>query len=104
MPHYQKAYPLKELRQFPGWNEQNYVSAESTRRGHSPDEPLTDESIVFVHEDLVVTANCWDDSQVIMNDLSPEWEAFCRNVLKLEVPDWENESRQVRESVRTDDR
>lgn len=97
MPQYQKAYQLKDLRGFPGWHEDRYASGAS---GTSESrEPLTDETVVFVHESLVVTHSCFDDEDIVFDELSPEWEAFCQETLKFEVPDWEAESAAVRKHL-----
>jgi hypothetical protein len=90
VPIYQKAYPLKALRRFAGWKEK-------TQSGSAP--PLTDESIVFLQQDLTVTSDCFDTKQVIFDEVSPEWEEFCRNEAGFVVPDWEEESAHVRKKL-----
>jgi len=75
---YCKAYELRNLRNFPGWSEQS---------GDADDaEPLTDDSVVFVHQDLTVTRSMWHDQDVIFSTQEPNWEEFCTNVLKFKVP------------------
>lgn len=90
MPIYQKAYPLKTLRRFAGWREK-------PASGSAP--PLADDSIVFVQQDLTVTSDCFDPEQVIFDEVSPKWEAFCRDELEFKVPDWEDESAHVRKKL-----
>ena len=107
MPTYQKAYLLKTLREYPAWNEDKYQPAlqsdEAANAGGADEatspEELSDDSIVMVHEDLVVTKSCFDRDGLIFDDVTPAWEAFCKNTLKFEVPDWEEESRRVREKL-----
>lgn len=80
---YSRAYPLKSLREFPGWRE-NRIDWKENGDG---DEELADESIVYLHQDLTVTRSMWHDESVIFNQVSPEWEEFCHDVLQFRVPD-----------------
>ena len=76
---YCRAYELGELRRFPQWHE-----AAPEREGL---EPLTDEDVVFVHEDLSVTRSMWHGEDVIFDKGGEEWDAFCRDTLGFRVPD-----------------
>lgn len=107
MPLYQKAYQLKQLRRFAGWKEtwprEEPKGAEKVARpgeteSSDPDEP-TDESIVYMGEDLTVSRSCFDATQKVFDRVTPEWEEFCRKDLGFAVPDWEEESRIVREKL-----
>lgn len=98
MPNYQKAYYLKQLREFAGWNEDRYQPTPA-QSGSDESTELSDESIVYLNEELVVAAGCFEDSDVIFDQKSREWEAFCQDVLKFAVPDWEAESARVREAL-----
>ncbi len=109
MPSYQKAYLLKQLRQFPKWNESKLQAmvkkSESQTQAGTEDsaapEEINDDTVVFVNEELVVTRSCFDTEDVVFDDVTPEWKSFCKDVLHFEVPDWEAESRQVREHLKT---
>ncbi len=104
MPTYQKAFLLEQLRTFPGWSEAG-IEAESEdpeAAGLRPTRPgpeLTDRSIVYLREDLRVYDDCFDSGRVIFDRVTPEWEAFCKNVLQFRTPDWDEESRMVREAI-----
>lgn len=76
---------LKNLRQFPNWKE-NTVAANSSENG-SADQTLSDSSIVYLHENFVVTKSIWQEENVIFNDVTREWKHFCLTVLKFRVPD-----------------
>jgi ankyrin repeat protein len=76
---------LKDLRQFPNWKE-NTVAAKTSENG-SADQTLSDSSIVYLHENFVVTKSIWQDEDVIFNDVTREWKHFCTSVLKFRVPD-----------------
>jgi len=100
MPKYLKAYHLKDLRQFPGWKEPASAPAAQntppTAAGQAESEDLNDETVVFVHENFVVTKSCFDDKDVIFDAVSPEWQIFCKEQLSFEVPNWEEEAARVR--------
>jgi uncharacterized protein len=74
---YCRAYPLGDLRRFPGWAQS---SAE-------PGRDLADDAVVFLHDDLTVTAAAWPGEDVILGDGGAPWAAFCRETLGFAVPD-----------------
>jgi len=69
---YCRAYPITELRQFSGW--------------HESLSGLTEEAIVFVHQDLSVTRSMFHGKDVVFNNISSSWETFCKNQLAFAVP------------------
>ena len=84
---YCKAYPLFQLRQFPGWAEKS-ENARTIRRevnGETIEEPrqLTDADYVYVHRDFTVTDGIFIDENVIFDQVTPEWIDYCRKVLEL---------------------
>ena len=100
MASYQKAYYLSDLRRFPGWQERA-PAQDATADGVATE--LVDDSIVFLNESLVVTRTCFDNHDaIVFDDVTPDWEAFCRDELKFEAPDWEAESDAVREALAKD--
>jgi len=90
MPTYQHAYRLGDIRRFTGWKESTALPAEDATdeaRG-----PLEDDTVVFLHEDLRVTASCFADSKVLFDEVTDAWRLFCRETLQFVVPDWKAES------------
>lgn len=83
MRNYSKAYVLKDLRAFDGWTENEREGAEE----------LTDESIVFVQDDLTVVDEKMlfedelEDKDYIYNAGTDEWKGFCKDTLKFEIPE-----------------
>jgi hypothetical protein len=85
---YCKAYPLRQLRQFPGWSEK----AENARRikrevgGEIVEEAreLTDEDYVYLQRNFTVTDGIFVDENIIFSDVTPEWIEFCQTVLGLQ--------------------
>ncbi len=92
MSTYCKAYRLGDLRKFPGWTEkaENARKEKVERDGQEVEVPreLTDDVYVYLHESLVVTDGIFENENVIFDNVTPEWEAFCREELKFQVPDW----------------
>lgn len=92
MPRYCKAYKIEDLRKFPKW-------AESAKPA---EKELEDSALVYIKEELTVTKNCLDldnEEELIFTEISAEWESFCKEDLKFEVPDWEDEAAKVREQL-----
>jgi hypothetical protein len=86
---YCKAYPLRQLRQFPGWSEKAQ-DARIIRRevnGETVEEArtLTDADYVYVQRNFTVTDGIFIDENIIFNNVTPEWIEFCRRVLGLSV-------------------
>jgi ankyrin repeat protein len=86
---YCRAYVLKELREFAGWDEngpgprganEGAVKVEDRRQG------LSDADVVFLHQDLSVTASMWYGANVIFDQVTPAWAEFTSKRLKFSVP------------------
>lgn len=69
---YCKAYFVADLKQFPDWPKK------------PPD--LTDDTVVFLHQDLRVTCSMLPDEEVVFEYASSAWEEFCVNQLSFTVP------------------
>lgn len=92
---YCKVYHLRELRQFPGWSEnrikmtgENGSGAEAGNgNGAGDGAALTDDDVAFLHQDFTVTRSMWRGEDVIFNQVTPEWQRFCTEILGFKVPD-----------------
>lgn len=93
MGKYCKAYMLPSLRQFSGWTE----SSDSARRENDSPRQLTDADFLYLQENFVVTDGIFIDENVIFDNVTPEWIAFCKDVLKFEVPNYASASTQKKE-------
>lgn len=85
---YCKAYPLRELQRFPGWQSQGALKS-SVAAGL-----LSEDSLLFLHEDYRVSMSMWADGQVLFATESEEWRQFCHSVLNFNPPsdlDWLSE-------------
>lgn len=76
MRRYCKAYHLRDLRQFHAWKE-------------APQEDgseLTDETICYLWDDFVVVKSPVQEKGIIFDEVTPDWQAFCRQNLQFELP------------------
>jgi hypothetical protein len=94
MGKYCKAYPVGRLREFGQWRERaarraEEGGAEAAGDGAGAGRSLTDEDYLFLQEDFTVTDGIFLGEQVVFADTTPEWVAFCADVLKFEVPTYE---------------
>jgi hypothetical protein len=93
MGKYCKAYLLQSLRQFSQWTEQ----VENARKDNKQvdgkevevERELTDEDIVYLQENYVVTDGIFKDENIIFDKITPEWKDFCTNTLGFEIPVYE---------------
>lgn len=44
-------------------------------------DDLSDEDVVYLHQDLTVTRSIWPGEQVIFADGTPEWRGYCERAL-----------------------
>jgi ankyrin repeat protein len=92
---YCMAYKVKDLRQFAGWKEnklsENKLQGAETANGNGQpqqtEQALSDNDVVYLHENLVVTSDVWRGENVIFDQVAPEWKEFCASSLKFQVPD-----------------
>ena len=84
---YCKAYHLRDLRQFPAWEEKSEAAKPSGNGASQAAAPLSDDSIVYVHHNYVVTKSIWCKEDIVFDRVSPEWKQFCESVLRFRVPD-----------------
>jgi hypothetical protein len=94
MSTYCKAYSLAKFRQYSHWSEKSEnarkeAKGEKGKQSETPRE-LTDKDYLYLHDSLIVTDGIFEDKNVIFDDVTPEWETFCKEVLKFEVPDYES--------------
>ncbi|HUE96963.1 MAG TPA: ankyrin repeat domain-containing protein [Longimicrobiaceae bacterium] len=85
-----KAYYLADLRRFEGWEDEVASEGEGGDAGEPSAEvsaSQADRSIVYVHQDFTVTRSMWHGEDMILDRVSPAWEAFCRDTLAFEVPE-----------------
>ena len=83
---YCRAYILKDLRGFEGWIESR-INWKEDDHDDQKSEELSDDDVVYLHQDLNVTKSMWSNENVIFNEVTPEWAEFCNNALGFKVPD-----------------
>lgn len=92
MGKYCKAYQLKRLREFKGWSEK----AENARKEKQEVDgeeievarELTDDAIVYVQENYIVTDGIFKDENVLFDAVTPSWIEYCQKTLEFEIPDY----------------
>jgi hypothetical protein len=76
---YCKAYPVSALAGFEGWQPKLAVEPERLESG----EEL---AYAFIQQDYTVTRGVFLGEDVVFDDITPEWRAFCETTLAFEVP------------------
>lgn len=88
---YCTAYHLGDLRRYPEWTEKTLETKKADgKKGSEPAveiEVLTDEDVVFVHQDYTVTKSMWAGESVIFDNVTEQWKHFCDQELRFVVPD-----------------
>lgn len=85
---YCKAYRLAMLKAFPGWAALAQAPAPNGPAAPPPDaarDPVTDDDLVFVHQDYTVTSSITHGWQVLLSSTTTEWRAFCTDTLDFRV-------------------
>lgn len=78
MRAYCKAYHLKDLRQFRLWKEK--------RDENEPE--LSDDAIVYLWDDFtVVRSPVIPDKGLLFDDVTQEWQNFCKETLQFVIPE-----------------
>ena len=100
MGRYCKAYYAADFRKFPGWKE-NVANLRKDKQEVNGKEveverhELKDDDILYLQENFVVTDGIFKDENVVFDQVTPEWEAFCTGELAFEIPDYAREEEEV---------
>jgi hypothetical protein len=90
MGNYCKAYYLARLRSFSGWTENAANARPKDEDGDGKDttpRELSDDSILYLQENYVVTDGIFKDQHVIFDSVDSTWKEFCQNDLGFKIPD-----------------
>ena len=93
MGKYCKAYLAKQFREYPAWTE-NAANVRKEKKevdGKEVEEErqLTDDSILYLQENYIVTDGIFKDQDVIFDNVTDEWQQFCHEQLAFEIPVYE---------------
>ena len=88
---YCRAYLVKEFRAFPLWQE-NWDNLRKEKKEIEGNEveverALTNDSILYLQENYVVTDGIFKNQNIIFDVVTDEWIEFCRTELGFTVPD-----------------
>jgi hypothetical protein len=91
MGKYCKAYSIKKLREFSGWTEKAENARKEKQKGADGKEvevtrAVTNDDYLYLQENYVVTDDIFKDENIIFDQVTPEWIAYCHEVLKFEIP------------------
>lgn len=94
MGKYCKAYQVKKLRAFDQWSEytDNTRLEQKDVDGNKVEvqRSLTDDDFLYLQENYVVTDGIFKNENIIFDQVTPEWKAFCQTVLSFEIPNYES--------------
>ena len=93
MGKYCKAYLAKQFREYPGWSENaanvRKEKKEVDGKEVEVDRQLTDDSILYLQENYIVTDGIFKDQNIIFDNVNDEWKEYCHGTLAFEIPDYE---------------
>jgi len=93
MGKYCKAYLAQSFRAYPGWkeNKENVRKEKKEVDGKEVEieRELTDDSILYLQENYIVTDGIFKDMNIIFDDVTDEWKEFCHSTLNFEIPVYE---------------
>jgi hypothetical protein len=85
MGKYCKAYLVKQLRSFEHWREksENAQHVKEVVDGHEiiKTRSLTDDDVLYLQENYIVTDGIFKDTNIIFDEVTPEWIEYCQNEL-----------------------
>lgn len=82
---YCKAYQLRDMRAYPQWQE-HAARARLASDSDAAPRTLTDDSIVYLQEDLSVTDDIFLGEHVLFSSQDSSWAEYCRDRLQFAVP------------------
>jgi hypothetical protein len=89
MGRYCKAYAVNRFMEYSGWKGKarnvKIELQESDGEEKEVQRELRDDDYLFLQESLIVTDGIFIDQNIIYEDDSPEWRAFCQENLKFDV-------------------
>lgn len=92
MGKYCKAYLLKDLRMFSEWVEKPENARQEKQEVDGQEikvtRELTDDAIVYVQENHMVTDGIFKDENIIFDHVTPAWIEYCQHTLKFEIPEY----------------
>ena len=86
---YCKAYHLGSLRAYPAWSEKAENARKTDADGDDLSHPrvLSDDSIVYLQENFVVTDDIFNEENILFDAVTPEWINYCKQVLGYAIPE-----------------
>jgi|ERR1051326_2942185 hypothetical protein len=92
MGNYCKAYPITRFQEYPDWPASlSTEPAPAAGDGSAANEdPLAiHPDYLFLQENYTVTKGVFLDEALVFDQVTPAWKEFCVNVLKFELPTYD---------------
>jgi hypothetical protein len=91
MGRYCKAYHARSFRAFTNWTEnrdqlRKVTQIEDGKEVEVPRE-VTDDDVLYLQENFNVTDGIFFDENIVFDNVTPEWQAFCTETLSFELPE-----------------
>src|SRR5262249_51560342 len=83
---YCKAYPATRFQEFAGWVAPTETGPAPGTNEKSPHDAVI-EDYWFLQDTYVVTRGILPDEDIVFDQVTPEWIAFCKTTLGFAVPD-----------------
>jgi hypothetical protein len=80
LSNYCKAYSANDLRKYPQWRER--ISPALIRLEAGAENEKGSEYF-FIHDDYVVRSGVYLEENVVFDDVTPSWKAFCETALNF---------------------
>jgi hypothetical protein len=90
MGKYCKAYPVEALKQFDGWTDSLQPVVRKTEQNGNEESGFDPGNYVFIHENFTVTRGIFLNEDIVLQNVTPEWIKFCKEILHFEVPDFDS--------------
>jgi hypothetical protein len=92
MGRYCKAYQIHRFKDFNGWPSDLRILTKEKQEIDGAEveveRALGDDDHLYLQENMVVTKGIFIDEDIVFDDVSPEWQEFCKARLRFEVPDY----------------
>ncbi len=106
MGKYCEAYLAKDFRRFDGWTENLENLRPEERDGEEAQvkrTELKDDDTLYLQENYVVTDGIFIDENIIFDQVTDVWKAFCQDELEFEIPEYEPIEISAMESPETEE-
>jgi hypothetical protein len=101
MGNYCKAYPITRFQEYPEWPSASALPAPAAGNESAAheDPQAIHPDYLFLQENYSVTKGVFIDEAVVFDQVTPAWKDFCVNVLKFEIPTYDDPQPRVEQGA-----